>query len=210
MFTRLSTRQIGVGKHYRRNYLAIAILIFFATATHPRAQTRVIDVDGSSITVQVFKSGLFSAFADNHVIKAPIASGTIADQPPLAIAFSIRAGELRVIDPTLSADRRAEVQSRMLGPDVLDTSQFPEITFASTGIQPAAADRWRVTGQLNLHGRSQSISVDVARVNGKYRGDVALRQRDFGIEPIRIAGGTVRVKDEIKVQFEIAARPAQN
>jgi hypothetical protein len=40
-------------------------------------------------------------------------------------------------------------------------------------------------------------------VNGTYRGEVDIRQRDFGIEPIKVAGGVVKVKDELKVQFEI-------
>jgi hypothetical protein len=30
-----------------------------------------------------------------------------------------------------------------------------------------------------------------------------LKQSAFGIEPIRIAGGTVKVKDEVKVEFDI-------
>jgi hypothetical protein len=45
--------------------------------------------------------------------------------------------------------------------------------------------------------------LPVMRVNDKYRGEVAIKQRDFGIEPIKVAGGAVNVKDEIRVQFEI-------
>jgi len=36
---------------------------------------------------------------------------------------------------------------------------------------------------------------------------VRLKQRDFGIAPISIAGGTVKVKDEVLIEFEIAAPP---
>ena len=39
--------------------------------------------------------------------------------------------------------------------------------------------------------------------DGKYHGEVLIKQRDFGIEPIKVAGGAVKVKDELKVQFEI-------
>ena len=72
-----------------------------------------------------------------------------------------------------------------------------------TSIEPLGADRWQVTGRLTLHGQARTITFAVARVNSRYRGDVAIKQRDFGIEPIRVAGGTVKVKDELKVQFDI-------
>jgi len=44
------------------------------------------------------------------------------------------------------------------------------------------------------------------RQGGRYRGTAALKQRDFGIDPITIAGGTVKVKDEVKVEFDIVAQ----
>jgi hypothetical protein len=40
-----------------------------------------------------------------------------------------------------------------------------------------------------------------------YAGEVTINQRDYGIEPIRIAGGAVKVKDEVKIVFEIVSRP---
>jgi hypothetical protein len=32
---------------------------------------------------------------------------------------------------------------------------------------------------------------------------VTLKQSDFGIRPISIVGGTVKVKDELKVEFDV-------
>jgi polyisoprenoid-binding protein YceI len=92
----------------------------------------------------------------------------------------------------------------MLGPEVLDVRRFPDITFASTAIEPAGSDRWTVMGSLMLHGHTRVVTFSVARLNGRYRGDVAIKQRDFGIEPITIAGGTVKVKDEVKIQLDLA------
>jgi hypothetical protein len=31
-----------------------------------------------------------------------------------------------------------------------------------------------------------------------------LKQRDFGITPVSVAGGTVKVKDQVKIEFDIA------
>jgi hypothetical protein len=42
---------------------------------------------------------------------------------------------------------------------------------------------------------------------GRYRGSTSIKQSDFGISPISIAGGTVKVKDDVKIDFDIAAAP---
>ena len=56
------------------------------------AETRQIDTGQSKLTVFVYKSGLFSAFADDHVIDGAIAGGTISDTAPLSVAIDVRAG----------------------------------------------------------------------------------------------------------------------
>ena len=73
-------------------------------------------------------------------------------------------------------------------------------------VEPAGTDRWRVAGRLTIHGQTRPVTVAVNRQGGSYRGSAAIKQRDFGIEPISIAGGTVKVKDEIKIEFDIVAR----
>lgn len=178
-----------------------------AAAPAVRAERQTIDTARSTMTVFVYKSGLFSAFADNHVIKAAIASGSLSRDAPAGVELSVRAGDLKVMDPNLSPDRRAEVQARMIGPEVLDVARFPEIVFASTSIAAAAPDRWSVTGRLTIHGQTNNVTFPVHRTGDTYTGEVTIKQRDFGIEPIRIAGGAVKVKDEVKIAFEIAVQP---
>lgn len=192
-------------KHFGRalTLVMLAAVAAFAAESHP------IDTEKSTLTILVYKSGLFSAFADDHVVQAPIASGSLSVDAPLSVEVSVRSASLKVLDPELPADKRAQVQTRMLGPEVLDTAKHPEITFASTAIDPAGADRWTVTGRLTIHGQTRPVTFPVARLKGRYRGTVTLKQSDFGIQPIRIAGGTVRVKDPLKIEFDIVARPAE-
>jgi hypothetical protein len=187
-------------------HASAAALLILLSASAVGADTRPLDVERSTLTVRVFKSGLFSALADNHVIRAPIAEGTMSDASPLAVTLKVKAADLRVLDPDLSPSKRAEVQTRMVGREVLDVASYPEITFESTMVGEAGPDRWTVTGQLTIHGKSRTITVPVTRQNGSYRGAVEIKQRDFGIEPISIAGGTVKVKDQLKIEFEIVPR----
>jgi polyisoprenoid-binding protein YceI len=181
-----------------------ALVLWTAAATAALgAETRPIDAGRSTLTVFVYKSGLFSAFADDHVIRAPIASGSMSVDAPLGVEISVRSANLTVLDPGLAAGKRAEVQARMLGPEVLDSARHPDIVFTSTSIESAGPDRWTVTGRLSIHGVTRPTTFGVAQQDGRYRGTAILKQRDFRIEPISIVGGTVKVKDELKVEFDI-------
>jgi hypothetical protein len=178
--------------------------ILLAIAAGPRAETQPIDLEQSSVTLHVNKSGLFSAFADNHIIKARIANGTISEDAPFDISLSIRSADLRVLDPNLSPDRRAEVQARMLGSEVLDASRFPEITFASTTIAPSGPDRWKGDRPVDNPGSNANHHLPgqpYGRQVSRRRRHEAARVR---FESIKVAGGTVKVKDEVKAEFEIA------
>jgi polyisoprenoid-binding protein YceI len=188
-----------------RGFLAIAVMLGLTASSAVQTSPWPIDVEHSKLTVFVYKSGMFSALADNHVISAPIARGTIATDPSPAVAIVVNAADLVPLDPNLDPSKRAEVRARMLGADVLDAAKFPTIEFKSTSVVAAGSDRWNVSGRLTLHGVTRELSFPVARSDGRYRGETRIRQRDFGITPIRIAGGTVSVKDEVKVEFQIAA-----
>ena len=51
------------------------------------AQEKAIDTQRSTITIHVGKSGLFSAAAHDHIINAPISSGTIQESGAPQIEF---------------------------------------------------------------------------------------------------------------------------
>jgi YceI-like protein len=165
------------------------------------SQARPIDVQHSVVT---FKSGLFSAFADNHEIRAPISSGFF-DEAGRQAELVIDSRRLVALDPGLAPEKRQQVQQRMLGPEVLDSDRFREIRFEASKVEQIRQDHFLVSGSLSLHGRKRPISVQVLRSNGRYRGDAVLKQRDFGITPVSVAGGTVKVKDELKIEFDIVA-----
>ncbi len=167
------------------------------------AQHQAIDVSRSNLTIRVFKSGMFSAFAHDHEIQAPIDGGEINSSADRSVQLRIDARKMRVLDPEISVSTRADIQNTMEGAEVLDAEHFPKITYDSTAITKTANGHWEVRGNLNLHGRNQPVVVMVSLEDGHYRGSAFFKQSDFGIIPIRIAGGTVRVKDEVKIEFDI-------
>jgi len=186
---------------------AAALLLLAAGSTAAAPTTREMDVARSTLTVRVFKAGLFSAFGHNHVIRAPIAQGSFDESADLpSVQLQVDARQLQALDPDLSAKDRAEVQQTMLGPAVLDSANFPEIRFRSARIEKAAAGKWRVHGDLTLRGQTRPVLAEVAGAAGHYRGSAAVRQSDFGIKPVSVAGGTIKVKDEVRVEFEVFGR----
>jgi hypothetical protein len=84
------------------------------------AQQRQIDTNKSAIVIHVGKSGVFSGFAHNHEIAASIARGNVNTSAPLSVA-------LRVRDSDVSEVERNDIQTTMLGPEVLDSERYPEI-----------------------------------------------------------------------------------
>lgn len=189
-----------------RLLLPLALILSVGNATGQ--VTSSIDTAHSKLLIHVSKTGIFSGFADNHEVEARIAEGSL-DAKGGQLRLSVNCRQMRVLDPQLGADKRLQVQERMLGPEVLDCSHFPEIAFESTHVEHSQKGTVRVDGRLSLHGVTKLISIAANVKNGRYTGRFALKQSSFGITPISIAGGTVKVKDELAIQFDIAASPGE-
>jgi len=168
----------------------------------------LIDTSQSAITVHVFKTGLFRSFADNHEIRAAVKSGFIKNTLPVRANIVVDARDLRVLDPDATPKDREHARVRMLGPEVLNVNRFPEIRFESISGERTKSGEWIVHGQLTLHGQSRPMVTTIIEDQGHYRGAMTLRQTDYGITPISVAGGTVKVRDELKIDFDIVARAA--
>lgn len=182
--------------------IRISCILLFVCAVSTHAETAKIDSTSSVITVRVYKSGVFSLLGHNHIIQARGLEGIVKTGPNSNVEFRLSARELKVVDPDTSIKERAEIQQAMED-KVLEVNRYPEIRFQSTSVDTRTLGRWQVIGNLSLHGRTLPISLFVDESGRRYRGKTTLRQTDFGIEPIRIAGGTVRVRDEITIEFDV-------
>jgi polyisoprenoid-binding protein YceI len=182
--------------------LLSAILLFQSrSAEKPRS----VDVANSSLKIHVYKAGLFSAFGHNHEIDAPIESGEVSESGKLSVTLRVDARKLKVVDQE-DTKSRPQVQETMLGPQVLDSTRFPEIRFESSKIEPRGQNSWIVNGNLTLHGKSHPITFDVALTDKVYRGTATIKQTEFGMTPVTVAGGSVKVKDQVKVEFSISVK----
>lgn len=179
--------------------------LYLPLMAQPADTAKTIDTGKSVMTVRVLKSGLFSAFGHEHEVRAPIQQGSFRVDDPMA-ELAVDARQLRVIDKDVSAKDRGEIQETMLGPQVLDSERFPEIRFRSTRVDRLGDGKWVVHGELTLHGQTHPVEVQVEGVQDHFRGSAEIRQKDFGITPVSVGGGAVKVKNEVRVDFEVVGK----
>jgi polyisoprenoid-binding protein YceI len=183
---------------------------------NPSAGLRYRLVPGQSkFIVRAFVGGLLSSFGHDHTIGIKDFSGDAEITPdavaPASLQMTIKAESLAVLDKVSASDKQ-EIETKMRN-EVLEVGQHPNITFKSTSISAnkTAEGQYdvQIWGDVTLHGVSKSIWFkSVMTLSGntlKAKGDFALRQSEFKIKPVSAAGGTIKVKDELKFSFDIVA-----
>ncbi|MET0556137.1 MAG: YceI family protein, partial [Vicinamibacteria bacterium] len=166
------------------------------------------------------KAGLFKFAGHAHEVTAPVSSGRIeADATDLArssVTLAFRAADLRVSGKDEPPADLPKVQEAMVGPKVLDAARFDSIRFTSRTVAgralPDGVFDLRLEGELELHGVKGPVTVPVRVRRGadgtlSAEGTAVVRQTDFGIKPVSVAG-VVNVKNELGLTFRILARPA--
>ena len=176
----------------------------------------VVDARASRFTVQAFASGILSAMGHNPKIGIRNFGGEVDFNAESAQAGGFRlwmkADSLVVLDDIKDKDRR-EIE-KMMNDQVLETSKYPEIVYEApnVAVKRIEAGLYSATliGSLSFHGviRNQSTPVRIAVFDDMLRasGEFTLNQSDYSIKTISVAGGALKVKDELKFTFEMIAR----
>lgn len=172
-----------------------------------------MDAGRSRFTVQAFAGGMLSMFAHSPTFAVRDFQGELrVESDRLASAtldVIVRAVSLDLLDNVRPADRQ-EIESRMRR-EVLEVGDFPEIRFESTGIAARPPNQYRVqiAGLLSLHGVTSheraegelQLYDDGIRLAGEF----SLRMSDYRIRPVTALGGSIRLRDDVQVVFDIVA-----
>jgi polyisoprenoid-binding protein YceI len=176
----------------------------------------VLDKSASRFTVRAFATGMLSALGHSPTIAIRDFSGEAdfdATAPERSsLRLNIRADSLEVTDDIKSKDRQ-EMESTM-HQKLLASDKYPTITFDGTGTSATQlSEGWfrvNLDGTLSLRGVTGRVSlpVQVAVMGDMLRasGEFSLLQTDYGIPPVTVAGGALKLKDELKFAFDIVAR----
>jgi polyisoprenoid-binding protein YceI len=187
-----------------------------ALAAAPPLSHYVVAAKDSRFTVQAFATGLLSAMGHNPLIGIRDFAGEVNFSPaaPEGNGFhlTIRAASLTVEDDISDKDRR-EIEQTMRE-QILEVSRFPEIVYDApvVAVEKIGESLYsaRLDGSLSLHGLTRQVPVTarVAVFGNMLRasGNFVLRQSDYQIRPFTFAGGALKLKDELKFNFEVVAR----
>jgi polyisoprenoid-binding protein YceI len=200
----------------------LAILAAAGLAAAPAGAGRFDAAPGGpGIRIHVAKRGAFAMFAHDHDFEVTRWTGTaeIPDGDPAQakVELTLAAGSLHDREAKLSESDRRKVDAQAAGPEVLDAARAPEITFRSERVSvdggaSGGAVHGTIHGRLTLRGHTNPVDATFeATREGEgwtVRGRARFKQSEFGIRPFSGFGGTVGVKDEVEVTFELALRPA--
>jgi polyisoprenoid-binding protein YceI len=126
-----------------------------------------------------------------------------------------------VIEATIDAasidTREPKRDDHLKSAEFLDVAKYPTMTFKSKSIAPAGEDKFKVTGDLTLHGVTKEVVLDVSGVTppikdpfGKTRAGATattkIDRKDFGINWSKtMDNGGLVVGEEVTITIDVEA-----
>ena len=96
------------------------------------------------------------------------------------------------------ADIEKDMAKKVLHPD-----KYPTVNFCSKEIQEKEGG-YHINGELSLHGATKPVDFDIDTNGENLKGMITLLQKDYGIKPFRAMMGTLKVKNEISIGFDLS------
>jgi len=193
----------------KRIYLTIAALIFSTAVSGEEWQ-----IDRAHSAAQFAVRHLMVSTVRGHFGKL---TGTVRYDPANPSAASVRAE----VDVSTIDTREPKRDAHLKSPDFFDVAKYPTMTFESTKVEPAGPGRYKMTGNLTIHGVTRETVFDVEGLGapikdqrgGERLGATAtakISRKAFGITWNRLMEtGGVTVGDEvtITIDVELTKRP---
>lgn len=164
--------------------------------------------DHAALFIYVFKEGALSrvghdlklqlAQFDFQVSKEHAATATF-DLRSITVVGAMHGG--RASPSVLSPRDRRDIVKNMAR-SVLHTDRYPDAVFRSTRIT-SAGTRYRVAGNLKLHGVEQPLEFTATRAPSEVTARIPFRLSDFGMKPYRALLGALKTQDEVVIEVRV-------
>jgi polyisoprenoid-binding protein YceI len=118
------------------------------------------------------------------------------------------------VDATTINTRVEQRDQHLKSPDFFDVAKYPSITFKSTKVEKAGDGKYKVTGDLTMHGVTKPVVLEVTGPTpdlkdpwGNIRRGVSatttINRKDFGLNWNKaLETGGVVVGDEVKIEID--------
>ncbi len=188
-----------------KKLLALFLLITLTLAAPVKAAEYTIDADHSKVLFTIKHLGISSVSGEFQKF-----SGSF-NFDPQSIEASTANAKIDTSSINTSVAKRDE---HLKSPDFLDVTKFPEMTFSSKKITPVSTKRFKVSGDLTLHGVTQPVELDVklgglvkdpwGSERAAFTAAAKIDRRRFGVvwNKTLETGGLV-VGNDVKIRLEV-------
>ena len=189
-----------------------------------KAGTYSLNGNSGKICVYTFKEGLLSKLA--HDLLIDVTNFKVNANVPEEgftsgnIDLELQANSLKVVCALKEGERQpntlkekdiADIE-RDMAKKVLHPDKYPTVNFCSKEILKKPGlyykleeDGYHVKGELSLHGVTKPVEFNVKITNGEnLTGMITLLQKDYGIKPFKAMLGTLKIKNEINIGFDLS------
>ncbi len=187
--------------------IAAVVVVCSSLAAAPVRAAETYDIDPAHTAVQFSVRHMMISNVRGEFTKfSGKATGDVAHPTEASVEATI--------DATSIDTRNEKRDEHLKSPDFLDVAKFPTITFKSTKVEKAA-DGWKLTGDLTLHGVTKPVVLAVTNVTpptkdpwGNTRigaqATTTINRQDFGVSFNKtLDGGGVLVGDEIAITIDV-------
>jgi polyisoprenoid-binding protein YceI len=192
-------------KSVATGFIALTVAAFTAPA-----QASVWEVDSAHSSVEFSVRHMMVSTAKGRFDKV---TGTVDldDKTPTKSTVEL------TIDATTIDTHEPKRDGHLKSPDFFDVAKYPTITFKSTKIDKAGKAKFKVTGDLSMHGVTKPVTLIVegpsvpqknimtGGVNSGISATGKLNRKDWGLtwnKPLEAAGG-VLVGDEVTLDVNL-------
>ena len=206
-------------------FLVVAVLLLSETWLNktrameqgPLAQVRYrLDASKSAFMARAFSGGLLWFKGHDHFITVKDFDGEVTVTPdtilPASIQMTVKTNSM-VETRDVFTEPQKQIINKELREIVLETEKYPEMTFRSTNVNGKMNSNGvfeaKVEGDLLMHGVTRRIVIpaDVTLVGNELRskGEFSIDRGDFNVKATSAFHGMVRVRDQVKITFNLVA-----
>jgi polyisoprenoid-binding protein YceI len=204
----------------------LAISLFSTSNLTPKTRATLADAPAevsyrldpgkSSFMIRAFSGGLLWFKGHDHFIAVRDYSGDVRVTSdtilPASLEMTVKTTSI-VETRDVFTEPHKQIINKELKEIVLETEKYPEMTFKSTNItgklNPSGVFEARIEGDLTMHGVTRRIVIpaEVKLVGSDLRstGEFSLERSDFKVKATSAFHGMVRVRDKLKVTFDLIA-----
>jgi len=180
-----------------------------------KAGTHRLSANSGKISVYTFKEGLLSKLA--HDLLIDVTDFMVNLEVPAAgftagsLGLELKTNSLKVVcalkdgkpNPEALKEKDIEDIEKDMAGKVLETAKYPAVSFSSKAIQEKKGG-YHIKGELNLHGVTKTIDFDMDTSGDNLKGKITLFQKDYGIKPFKAMMGTLKIKNEVTITFDLS------